>query len=107
MQFFQFLCLARPGHVAVRSGRSRQRLHRKQMVRQVANRVLGALNSTYLGNMKQSTPWRQKFRCSMTEDYAVGRVQARAVQHAKDQLYVRRLFPVTGVQATCELLKLD
>eukprot|EP00959_Pyramimonas_sp_CCMP1952_P410057 8594055-Pyramimonas_sp.AAC.1 len=38
---------------------------------------------------------------------AVGQVQARAIQHAKDQLYARRLHPVTGVQATRELLKLD
>eukprot|EP00959_Pyramimonas_sp_CCMP1952_P369486 7739373-Pyramimonas_sp.AAC.1 len=89
--------LTQPGRVSVRSGRSRQRLHRKQMVRKVANRVLCALNSTYLGNMKQqTTPWRQKFSNEVTTNSAVGRVQARAIQHAKDQLNVRRLFPVTG-----------
>eukprot|EP00959_Pyramimonas_sp_CCMP1952_P160951 3365643-Pyramimonas_sp.AAC.1 len=43
----------------------------------------------------------------MTTSSAVGQVQARAIQRAKDQLYVRRLHPVTGVQATCELLKFD
>eukprot|EP00959_Pyramimonas_sp_CCMP1952_P274249 5732398-Pyramimonas_sp.AAC.1 len=63
------------------------------MVRKVANRMLIALNSTYLGNKQQTTPWQQKYSCDATTNSAVGRAQARAIQRAKDQLYVRRLHP--------------
>eukprot|EP00959_Pyramimonas_sp_CCMP1952_P078772 1646734-Pyramimonas_sp.AAC.2 len=65
--------LPRPSRMGVRSGRLRQRLRRKQEVREVANRILGTLNATYSGSVNRQTAlMQQKFCNELMEDSAVG-----------------------------------